>query len=215
MFIGGGYVNTYCMKRGYSVSFLYDRQGQRKYLTAGERRAFLETAWTLPNAADRLFCVTLALSGARLSEILDLTPARLDPEAGVLVVRSLKKRRSDVFRAIPTPKPVLAEVSQLGRQTARGDDTPIWDWGRTTGWKKVKQVMETAGIHGPQASPKGLRHGFAISALEAGVPLTLISRWLGHSQIATTAIYVDAVGAEERSFARRMWQTLPETAEPG
>jgi len=31
------------------------------------------------------------------------------------------------------------------------------------------------------------------------------SAWLGHAGLATTAIYVDAVGIEERALAARMW----------
>ena len=55
-----------------------------------------------------------------------------------------------------------------------------------------------AGIAGPQASPKGLWHGFEGAAVQADVPLSLVQRWLGQADLATTAIYVDAVGIEER-----------------
>ena len=60
-----------------------------------------------------------------------------------------------------------------------------------------------AGLDGPQASPKGLRHGFGVSA---GIPLNLVQKWLGHAQLTTTtAIYADAVGAEEKDIAKRVW----------
>jgi integrase/recombinase XerD len=42
--------------------------------------------------------------------------------------------------------------------------------------------------------PKGLRHGFGVQAVSAGIPLNLVQRWLGHSQLSTTAIYANAVG---------------------
>lgn len=74
-----------------------------------------------------------------------------------------------------------------------------------TGYRHVRKVMERAGIEGPQATPKGLRHGFAVAALEAGVPMNLVQRWLGHTHWQTTAIYADFVGAEERGFAERLW----------
>jgi integrase len=45
-----------------------------------------------------------------------------------------------------------------------------------------------------------LRHGFGVAAVQADV-----QRWLGHANLATTAIYVDAVGIEERALAARMW----------
>ena len=60
--------------------------------------------------------------------------------------------------------------------------------------------MARAGVRGPQASPKGLRHGFGVAAVTAGVPLNLVQKWLGHAQLSTTAIYADAVGEEEHAI---------------
>lgn len=62
-----------------------------------------------------------------------------------------------------------------------------------------------AGLDGPHASPKGLRQGFGVAAATAGIPLNLVQRWLDHAQLSTTAVYADAVGAEEQDIARRMW----------
>jgi len=55
----------------------------------------------------------------------------------------------------------------------------------------VKAVMAAAGIAGLCASPKGLQHRFGVHAVRSGVPLNLLQRWLGHEDIATTAIYAD------------------------
>jgi integrase len=82
---------------------------------------------------------------------------------------------------------------------------PLWDFSRTTAWKHVIAVMKAAGVKGPQATPKGLRHGFGVAAIQAGTPLNLLQRWLGHAQLTTTAIYANAVGPEERNIASRMW----------
>jgi integrase/recombinase XerD len=57
---------------------------------------------------------------------------------------------------------------------------------------------------GPPASPKGLRL-FAGAAGSVGISLDLVQKWLGHAQLSTTAIYADAVGADEQSIAARMW----------
>ena len=56
-------------------------------------------------------------------------------------------------------------------------------------------------------SPKGLRHGVGVgvAAVQNGIPLNLVQRWLGHAQLSTTAIYADAVGPEEQAIASRMW----------
>ena len=74
-----------------------------------------------------------------------------------------------------------------------------------TGWRRVREVMARAEITGPHATPKGLRHGFGVAAVSAGIPLNLIQKWLGHAQLSTTAIYADAMGAEERDIASRLW----------
>ena len=65
--------------------------------------------------------------------------------------------------------------------------------------------MHMACIEGPQACPKGLRHGFGIAAVTAGVPLPTIAADPGHADIATTAIYTTALGVEARGFLAKMW----------
>jgi integrase/recombinase XerD len=44
-----------------------------------------------------------------------------------------------------------------------------------------------------------------VAAVTAGIPLNLVQKWLGHAQLSTTAVYANAVGAEEKDIARRMW----------
>ena len=38
-----------------------------------------------------------------------------------------------------------------------------------TGWRAVHAVMDAAGLDGPYGSPKGLRHGFRVQAVSAGI----------------------------------------------
>lgn len=49
--------------------------------------------------------------------------------------------------------------------------------------------MAAGGVSGPQATPNGLRHGFGVAAIQAGIPLNFPQRWFGHAQLTTTAIY--------------------------
>lgn len=64
---------------------------------------------------------------------------------------------------------------------------------------------ESLGIDGSQASAKGVRHAYAIECMQKGIPLNLVSKWLGHASLTTTAIYADALGEEERAIAARLW----------
>jgi integrase/recombinase XerD len=195
--------------RAAAVSFLYDRRGHRKYLTASERRAFLAAARRMPSEI-RAFCSTLAYTGARISEVLALTPEHFDQAARLVVFESLKKRRKGIFRAVPVPPELLRLIDGLCRVGANQPsvDRRIWAWSRTTAWTQVKTVMAAAGVSGPQASPKGLRHGFAVGALQAGVPINFIKKWLGHARLATTEIYTEAVGEEEQGIAARAWDAF-------
>jgi integrase/recombinase XerD len=189
---------------------LYDRHGHRKYLTPSERRDFIRVSESALQQV-RTFCFTLAHTGCRISEALELTADRIDIDDGVIVIESLKKRRKGVFRAVPVP-PAFLDVLDVvhGLKAARqsedhGRSIHLWSWSRTTAWRRVCAVMELAGICGVHATPKGLRHGFGIKAVVSGVPLNLLQRWLGHAQLTTTAIYADAIGPEERQIAERMW----------
>ena len=182
---------------------LYDRAGQRKYLTPAERQEFLRAAESAPRNV-RTFCATLAHTGCRISEALALTAARVDVGAGVLVFESLKKRRKGIYRAVPVPPALLETLEAVHDLGALGDGR-LWDWSRTTGWRRVREVMDAAAIHGLCASPKGVRHGFGIKAVTSEVPLNMTQKWLGHARLATTAIYTNAIGPEEQKIAERMW----------
>ncbi|MBO6726094.1 MAG: site-specific integrase [Rhizobiaceae bacterium] len=181
---------------------LYSPDGRRKYLNQSERRAFLDAAASEDQPTHTL-CLTLAYTGCRISEALSLTRSSVQPGVNVIAIRTLKKRGRVMVREIPVPDELVRLL--LHDQENGHSDTPLWPFGRTFAWRQVKSVMTRAGIDGPYASPRGLRHGFAVSAVLAGVPLTLIQKWLGHANLTTTAIYADATGPEEREMARRMW----------
>jgi integrase/recombinase XerD len=189
---------------------LHTGDGLRKYLTAGERDAFLRAAEQADRPV-RTLCMTLAYAGCRLSEALALTADRVDLAAGVLVFESLKKRRQGIFRSVPVPPALLDAldmvhgVREVQGRRGKGRGVRLWPGSRMTGWRAVHAVMLAARLDGAAASPKGLRHGFGVAAVTAGIPLNLVQKWLGHAQLSTTAVYANAVGAEEKDIARRMW----------
>ncbi|HEY1747661.1 MAG TPA: tyrosine-type recombinase/integrase [Xanthobacteraceae bacterium] len=179
---------------------LFDADGRRKYLCGRELPRFLEAAANA-DAPTRALCQLLAFTGCRLSEALALTPAQLDVETARVIFRTLK-RRKQMFRAVPVPLALMKALLSLG--TAR--DARLWPWSRQTAWRRVKAVMDAAGISGPQAMPKGLRHGFGVANAEQNIPMAVTQKWLGHAKLETTAIYQQAVGREEQAFARRLWR---------
>jgi integrase/recombinase XerD len=191
---------------------LYGRDGVRKYLTAAERRRFIKTAGKAPVDV-RLFCLILAATGCRLSEALALTPASFDLDDRIVTFETLKQRRQGKFRQLPLERILTAQLNFRFRISVRQRDPALagerlWNWSRTTAWRRVKAVMAASNIHGTPAMPKGLRHAFGVGAFQANVPPHLVQRWLGHASLKTTAIYGDVIGREERAFAARMWRNL-------
>ena len=185
---------------------LVDSKG-RKYLTHDERDRFLAAAAREERPERQTFALTLAHSGARLSEVLALRAADIDLDASAIRIRTLK-RRAEHWREVPLPAEVLRAVELVHGLRAirsRRAGEPLWPWSRATGHRRIVSVMERAGISGPQACSKGLRHSFGIAAVAAGVPLPTIAAVLGHADISTTAIYTTAVGLEAREFLARMW----------
>jgi integrase len=191
---------------------LYDQRGGRKYLTSAEYRAFVNAAKTARPDVET-FCLALAYTGARILELLNLTPRCIDFSAQSITLESLKKRRKGVFRTVPVPTELLNRIDEVHQVRARQSggveiDKRIWPFCRTSGWYYVKAVLRIASVTGPCAMPKGLRHALAVrGAADAGIPLNIIQRWLGHSRIETTALYANAIGEEERRMATRMWDT--------
>ena len=189
---------------------LRDMAGSRKYVTETERRAFLAASDRERPSVQTLF-LTLAYTGCRLSEALEATVSRVDFDQVALVFRTLKRRSPTMtYRTVPVPPAVLARLDQVHdircRQASPATaDAVLWPWSRTHAWRLVKDGLLAAGVRGAAASPKGLRHGFGVTAVTKGVSLNLVQKWLGHAQIATTAIYADAVGDEERAINARMW----------
>jgi len=177
----------------------FDSAGRRKYLTPTEGKHFLKAASRLPTR-ERLLCQTLYYVGCRVSEAVGLMGGDIDAAEGIVQVLTLKKRQKHHVRRVPVPKRFARELVRLNSA-----NEPIWPISRMTAWRIVKAVMVEAQISGPQACCKGLRHGFAVRSVLAKIPIHLVQRWLGHSSITSTLIYLSIVGPEERNLIARTW----------
>jgi integrase/recombinase XerD len=184
---------------------IFDGHGRRKYLTSNERMSFVKTSIAVGGPTGS-FCLTLAITGARVSEVLALTPARIDAANGAIVFQTLKRRAQGIFRAVPVPQSLVDTLSAIhDLDNEVGEDQRLWNWGRTTAWKRVKEIMKIAQITESLSMPRALRHAFGVAAVQDRIPLTLVKKWLGHAKIETTAIYAEPIGNEERALARLTW----------
>ena len=191
---------------------LYTVDGKRKYLTAEERTKFLEEAQEHPRGEVRSFCEVLAYTGCRISEALALTPSSIDLSAKGITFRTLKQREHVRYRTVPVPESLIDTldlvhgIRKARRSRAKASDAPLWSWKRIQAYRHIVDVLGKASIEGAHATPKGLRHCFGVMAATKTRNPRLVQKWLGHRDLATTAIYMDAVGDEERSLAATMWE---------
>lgn len=185
-----------------------DLHGTRLYLASYNASGFRSP--TMPVAFEvRTFCTVLHDTGARISEVIAATPPAINYGTQTIIFETLKKRRKGIYRGVPVPEGTLDSLDMvhgIRERQKRKEEGGIRDWSRKTAYTRVKEAMAAAGLEGgPHACPKGLRHGFGVHAISSGVPLNMLSKWMGHASLEVTAIYANAQGEEQRSIAARMW----------
>jgi integrase/recombinase XerD len=144
---------------------------------------------------DRAMLELLYAAGLRVSELVSLSLARVNPRQGI--VRILGKGGKE--RLVPLGEEALAWLETYLRDsrpalldgrpteavfvTARGDAMT-----RQAFWYLIKRYARQAGIVKP-LSPHTLRHAFATHLLDHGADLRALQMLLGHSDLSTTQIY--------------------------
>ncbi len=97
---------------------LFDLSGNRKYVVPRERVAFASAA-VAEGGTVGAFCLALAFTGARISEVLALSAERIDASNEAIVFETLKQRKRGVFRAVPPL--VSAKPSLRGCHPSRAE----------------------------------------------------------------------------------------------
>lgn len=184
--------------------------GERLYLNAEERKAFLEKAKAQENNI-KYFSLMLYYTGCRLNEALGLTVGSIDFKNQAVIIRSLKKKGKVHFRHIPLPENFLNELAgaynlRTRRKNKKNHNDKIWDFTDRTARRYVIKIMSQAGVTGKKACPKGLRHSFGVSAVEKDIPITEVQELLGHTFLKNTAIYTKVKGTEKRNLVSRLWE---------
>jgi len=180
---------------------LYSTSEERLYLNRSEREMYKKSALQ-QSEQTRLLCLILFYTGCRISEALNISWSDIQWDEGIIAIRSLKKRDKHHVREVPVPPELIMILKS--RYQKRNKHT-VFQHDRTTGWRRITETMKTADIIGIHATPKGLRHSFAMWCAYNGIPITLCQKWMGHSDIRTTAIYYQIVGKEEIELAEKLW----------
>ncbi len=160
---------------------------KERYLTRPE----IERLLAAPMAHHIKLAILLMLSTAgRVGAILDLTWDRVDFERGQINLRvdATGPRKG---RAIVPINAGLRAALQTAKAAALSEHVVEWAGGRVAGIKTgFNAAVKAAGLKG--VSPHVLRHSAAVHLAVAGVPMSKISQYLGHSNTSVT----------ERTYAR-------------
>ena len=151
----------------------------------------------------RAMIVVLWRAGLRVQEALALTEHDLDPRRGSLLVRRGKGgRRREVgmddwaweqvrpwliARAELPPGPLFCIIDGPTRGRP---------WSGASVRREFRAVAARAGVR-RRFAPHQLRHAHALELAREGVPLNIIQRQLGHTNLGTTSIYLQGIDPEE------------------
>lgn len=185
---------------------LHDIRGRRKYLNEMELVRFLSAADRYVSKSKRALCYLVKFTGCRISEALGVRLEHLNVEDCEVTLLTLKRRRPD-SRTVPIPEFVMKMLLAVHPAA----DGRLWAVCRVTAWRWIRACMLAIGIRAdaPRACCRGLRHSYGVSAVRSGMQLPLIQKHLGHASPASTAVYLDTVGHEEREITSRMWRSPP------
>ena len=161
-------------------------------------------ATTLHGQRLRGLIVVLWRAGLRISEALALAEADLDPRRGAVLVRRGKGgRRREVGMddwAWEQLQPWLDRAARAAGRPAvlrhhRPDARPALV-GRAPPAPSCAAPPRGAGVR-RRFAPHQLRHAHAVEMAREGVPLIVIQRQLGHSNLGITSIYLQGIDNAE------------------
>ncbi len=192
------------------------------FLTRPEIEALLAapdtTTWH--GRRDHALLLAATQTGLRVSELTGLTIADAPLGTGPHMYCRGKGRKE---RCTPlTAQTVAALTSWLAERGGHGPD-PLFC--TRSGGRLSRDAVERLlakyvtiarnncpSLRAKAVSPHTLRHSAAMSLLHAGVDVTVIALWLGHSSPASTRVYLHAdMAIKERALAR----TTPPDTQPG
>lgn len=226
-----GYLQYECPEQIYKwqrVLSIKVRKHQKKsinYLSLeGIKLIFGQIDTTHKNGRRNLAMLALMYdSGARVQELIDLTPSSIRLEAPYIVKLLGKGRKERIVplqhEQVDLLKPYMQENKMLGYHN---NQHPLFFncWGRKLTRSGVNHILkiyaDMARKVNPHIIPERischvLRHSKAMHLLQAGVNLVYIRDILGHVSIQTTDIYARADSKQKREALEKAYvDVLPE-----
>lgn len=173
--------------------------GKRRALTKDERMAFLKASEAIPDVG--LFCRIIYFCGLRPSEVNRIRGG--DYTGSMLKVRGTKTKASN--RTVPIPDALKLPKIPKGEllfKTKSGGERDAGGIRRY--WTKMKYEMEKIAPIGEDLTMYCLRHDYCTRLQEAGVPIDVARRIMGHSSVEVTSRIYTHESESTLANARRL-----------
>ena len=182
-----------------SLELKTPRRQPPEVLTVAEIESILskpDTA-TKKGVRDKAILEFLYATGARVSELTDLTTSQLFLKDGLvrLFGKGKKERIVPIGKmAIKVLDEYIDKVRPLFIKHSKMTDAIFLNQERGTGlsrmaiWNIIQEYSTAAKIE-KRITPHTFRHSFATHLLEGGADLRIVQELLGHADISTTEIY--------------------------
>jgi site-specific recombinase XerD len=173
------------------------RQGRRLPRDVSDET--IEQLWhAIPHPRDRAWFALMVRAGLRVGEVIQiqlsdlLTPPTLDRPARLRVCGKGQKERIVLLTADTY---TVLQAWLAVRPVSETETIFLNRRGRPLSANGIEWLLHRYGEQvGIKVAPHQLRHTFARQLTEAGMPITSLSKLLGHTEISTTQIYT--VGAD-------------------
>lgn len=170
---------------------------------------------------DRFFLELMYDSGCRDQEMLDLKIKDFVIDKGKVSIKVVGKGKK--FRITPISEKIISIFNQYQNAfltnadsnslmfftVRKGIQTPMSDDNVARFMNKYEKMIKKNEPNFPHLHPHLLRRSRAMNLYIHGMPLPLISEWLGHTQLETTTIYAQATTEMKRIAANKADSSNP------
>lgn len=153
----------------------------RGFLSRQEARDLVDST---PDAQERLCWFVMLDLGLRLAETQE--PSLADLQGAHVHIEGKGKR----WRHVPTTRRVRETAKHLVCLPTLEYYTKAIPWRPRTIQARFHRALGRAGITRNGLSPHSLRHTYATTLVDEGIPITDVAALLGHANVATTSAYL-------------------------
>ncbi len=165
-----------------------------RYIPDEKVQQLLSLTWPdyVQNLRNRSILMVLFSTGIRVSELVSLNWGDVEWDRRLVFIRAGKGNKS---RKVPVPFSVTKLLKEYREVQAKSDPHAVFTTKKSritdaTVRKIVKEAGKRVGL--PWLHPHAARHWRAKNLLQQGVNLNVVQKILGHSNIKTTSIYLEA-----------------------